>query len=194
MSIMPLLDCFRVLLHTDWSLSSEYFFLYTFTENFNVYSEVCRYPKKSHFYPILGNLPRFGKHCFISYIGIKIYVSALSFSVSFACRNSAQRRLLYVVSSTVQCPLWLCRVTRLLVFLKHGFRRISNLPPIFGYHPKFQTIINRYFGLVPRTNCCFSWGPTLVKGRRIHSVNINLQNETLFRYGSWNQHIHICWF
>jgi hypothetical protein len=64
MSLMPLLDCFRVSVHTDWSLSSEYFFFYTFTVNFNVYSKVCRYPKKNHFYPILGNLPRFGKHCF----------------------------------------------------------------------------------------------------------------------------------
>jgi hypothetical protein len=61
MSIMPPLDCFRVSVHTDWSLSSEYFFFYTFTVNFNVYSEVYRYPKKN-FYPILGNLPRFGKH------------------------------------------------------------------------------------------------------------------------------------
>jgi hypothetical protein len=61
-SIMPLLDCFRVSVHTDWSRSSEYFLFYTFTVNFNVYSEVCRYPKKNHFYPILGNLPRFGKH------------------------------------------------------------------------------------------------------------------------------------
>jgi hypothetical protein len=62
MSVMPQLDCFIVSVHTDWSLSSEYFFFYTFTVNFNVYSEVCRYPKENHFYPILGNLPRFGKH------------------------------------------------------------------------------------------------------------------------------------
>jgi hypothetical protein len=64
MSVMPLLDYFIVSVHTDWSHSSEYFFFYTFTVNFNVYSEVCRYPKKNHFYPIFGNLPRFGKHCF----------------------------------------------------------------------------------------------------------------------------------
>jgi hypothetical protein len=60
---MPQLDCFIVSVHTDWSRSSEHFFFYTFTVNFNLYSEVCRYPKKNHFYPILGNLPRFGKHC-----------------------------------------------------------------------------------------------------------------------------------
>jgi hypothetical protein len=68
MSIMPLLDCFRVSVHTDWSLSSEYFFFYIFTVNFNVYSEVCRYPKKNHFYPILGNLSRFGKHCYKRFV------------------------------------------------------------------------------------------------------------------------------
>jgi hypothetical protein len=68
MSIMPLLDYFRVSVHTDWSLSAEYFFFYTFTVNFNVYSEVCRYPKKNHFYPILGNLPRFGKHWVIPFL------------------------------------------------------------------------------------------------------------------------------
>jgi hypothetical protein len=62
MSIMPL-GCFRISVHTDWSLSSEYFFFHTFTVNFNVYSGVCRYQKKNHFYPILGNLPMFGKHC-----------------------------------------------------------------------------------------------------------------------------------
>jgi hypothetical protein len=38
--------------------------LHTFTVNFSVYFEVCRYPKKNNFYSILGNLPRFGKHWF----------------------------------------------------------------------------------------------------------------------------------
>jgi hypothetical protein len=70
MSTMPQLDCFRVSVHTDWSRSSEYFFFYAFTVNFNVYSEVCLYPKKNHFYPILGNLPRFGEHCFTGIRGL----------------------------------------------------------------------------------------------------------------------------
>jgi hypothetical protein len=37
--------------HVLQSTSSSTFF----TVNFNVYSEVCRYPKKNHFYPILGS-------------------------------------------------------------------------------------------------------------------------------------------